>query len=84
MTDDAKNKIDTRPMTPDELRIAMRAIFGDGLLREHYYRKTGARLECSIHTVRKWALGQRKIPGPAKVALGFLDFHVRKTRKKLQ
>ena len=76
-------KINFERMTPAEFVISMQAIFGMGLLREHYYRKTAMHLECSIHTVRKWALGQRRIPGPAKVAMQFLEDYVRITKEKL-
>ncbi len=49
-------------MSPDEFRAAIAAL---GLNQ----RAAAVALDVDERTVRKWALGERAVPGPAKVAL---------------
>ena len=52
-------------MTPNELKTARKAL---GLSAA----KMGRRLEVDPRTVRRWEAGPQAVPGPVKVAVGFM------------
>lgn len=58
-------------MTPDELRAAAQALYGD-INDAAIKRRLSADLKVHQRTVGKWLYGERAIPGPAEVALGFM------------
>ncbi len=58
-------------MTPAALRFAAHAIYGD-VNDEAIKRHLSTALKVHPRTVAKWLYGERKIPGPAEVALGLM------------
>ena len=57
-------------MTPTELRAAGEALYG-----ARWQTALARALRVDARTVRKWAAGDRAIPGPAEVAIGLLLAH---------
>ena len=58
-------------MTPNELKTARKAL---GLSQ----REMGLALEVDPRTVRRWEAGPQAVPGPVKVAVGFMLAFIKK------
>ena len=58
-------------MTPAELKVARKAL---GLSQE----KLGLALGRNPRTVRRWEAGPQAVPGPVKVAVGFMLASIKK------
>ena len=67
----AGNQMGDETMTPTALRAAARELYGpvnDATIMRHL----SVALKVCPRTVGKWWYGERKIPGPAEVAIGLL------------